>query len=243
MFEVIPAIDLRDGRCVRLAQGDFDRMTVFGDDPVGVARRWQSAGAQRIHVVDLDGAREGRPRQLEVAGVIAGAVDVPVQLGGGLRTNADVEAALDAGVDRVVLGTAALEDEDFLASSLARFDERIAVGIDARDGRVAVRGWLDVSATDALAFAQAVAGHGTRTIIYTDIARDGMLGGPNTAAVERMVRAVPGVEVIASGGVGALDDLLALRRTGARGAIVGKALYTGAVDLTTAVAAMRNEAC
>jgi phosphoribosylformimino-5-aminoimidazole carboxamide ribotide isomerase len=236
VFEVIPAIDVRAGRCVRLVQGDFERATVYGDDPVEVARRWAAEGARRIHVVDLDGAREGRPAQLHVARDIARAVPAPVQLGGGLRTFGEVEAAFETGVDRVILGTAALDDPSLLEAALERFGRRVVVGVDARDGQVAVRGWVDVSGTDALGFARDLARRGVRTIVCTDIARDGMLAGPNLPAVERMVKAVPDVEVIASGGVSRLDDLLALSRTGARGAIVGKALYTGAVDLRAAIA-------
>ena len=238
MFEVVPAIDLEAGRCVRLTQGDFARATVFDEDPVAVARRWVAAGATRIHVVDLDGARAGRPVQHEVVRTITGAVEAPVQLGGGLRTAADLEAVFAAGVHRAVLGTAALEDTALLDAAIERYEEHLAVGIDARDGRVAVRGWLDVSDQDALTFARALAGRGVRTIITTNIARDGMLGGPDVAGVAAMVEAVPGVEVVASGGVGSLADLVELSRTGARAAIVGKALYTGAVDLRAAIAAV-----
>jgi len=235
VFRVIPAIDLQGGRAVQLAQGDFERSTVFGDDPPAVARRWEAAGAELVHVVDLDGAREGGPRQLSLVGQIVRAIGVPVQLGGGLRSADDVEAAFAEGVAQVVLGTAALEDAALLDASVERFGERIAVGIDARDGRVAIRGWRDLSDRDALGFAQALATRGVRTIVYTDIVRDGMLGGPNVAATGRMVAAVPEVEVIASGGVSRPDDLLALAGTGARGAIVGTAIYTGAVDLAKAI--------
>jgi phosphoribosylformimino-5-aminoimidazole carboxamide ribotide isomerase len=242
VFRVIPAIDLQGGRVVQLAQGDFERSTVFGDDAPAVARRWEAAGAELVHVVDLDGAREGGPRQLSLVGQIVRSVGVPVQLGGGLRSTDDVEAAFAAGVSRVVLGTAALEDAALLDASVERFGERIAVGIDARDGRVAIRGWRDLSDRDALGFAGALAARGVRTIVYTDIVRDGMLGGPNVAATERMAAAVPEVEVIASGGVSRPDDLLALARTGARGAIVGTAIYTGAVDLSAAIALVRDDA-
>ncbi|MBA2446684.1 MAG: 1-(5-phosphoribosyl)-5-((5-phosphoribosylamino)methylideneamino)imidazole-4-carboxamide isomerase, partial [Chloroflexi bacterium] len=210
MFRVIPAIDLQGGRAVQLAQGDFERSTVFGDDPPAVARRWEAAGAELVHVVDLDGAREGGPRQLSLVGQIVRAIGVPVQLGGGLRSADDVEAAFAEGVAQVVLGTAAIEDAALLDASVERFGERIAVGIDARDGRVAIRGWRDLSDRDALGFARALATRGVRTIVYTDIVRDGMLGGPNVAATGRMVAAVPEVEVIASGGVSGPDDLLAL---------------------------------
>ena len=239
-MELIPAIDLRDGRCVRLVQGDFDRATVYGDDPPAIARRWQAAGASRIHVVDLDGAKEGGPRQLAVVGEIVRAVGVPTQLGGGMRSVEDIEAALAVGVDRVIVGTKAIEDPGFVDAALARFGERVGIGIDARDGRVAVRGWVDVSDVDALGLARTVASRGVRTIVYTDISRDGMLIGPNIEAMRRMVQAVPGVAVIASGGVSSLNDVLALAKTGAVGVIVGKAIYTGNVDLAEAIRAVAS---
>jgi phosphoribosylformimino-5-aminoimidazole carboxamide ribotide isomerase len=235
VFEVIPAIDLQGGRCVRLVQGDFDQATIYGDDPPGMARRWEAAGASRIHVVDLDGAKAGGPRQLDVVAEIVKAVGVPVQLGGGMRTIADVEAALAAGVDRVIVGTKAIEEPDFVDAALRMFGPRVGVGIDARDGRVAVRGWVDVSDVDALDLARDMARRGVRTIVYTDIARDGMLSGPNLEAMRRMAEAVPELGVIASGGVGAPGDILALATTGTVGVIVGKALYAGTVDLAEAI--------
>lgn len=241
MFEAIPAIDLQGGRCVRLVQGDFDRSTVYGDDPAGIARRWQAAGAARIHVVDLDGAKEGGPRQLPTVAEIVKAVSVPVQLGGGMRTVEDIQAALAVGVDRVIVGTRAIEAPEFVDEALARFGQRVGIGIDAKDGRVAVRGWVDVSDVDALELAQSVAARGIRTIVYTDIARDGMLLGPNVDAMRRMAEAVPEVGVIASGGVAKLGDILELARTGTVGVIVGKAIYTGNVDLAEAIRAVASD--
>ena len=238
MFEIIPAIDLQGGKCVRLVQGDFDQSTVYGDDPAGMARRWEAAGATRIHVVDLDGAREGGPRQLAVVSEIVKAVSVPVQLGGGLRTVDDIAAALDAGVERVMVGTKAIEDPSFVDVALARFGEVVGIGIDARDGRVAVRGWVDVSDVDALDLARSMAERGVRTIVYTDISRDGMLIGPNVEAMRKMAEAVPSVAVIASGGVGRPQDILDLASTGTVGVIVGKAIYTGNVDLAASIAAL-----
>lgn len=238
MFEIIPAIDLQGGKCVRLVQGDFDQSTVYGDDPAGMARRWEAAGATRIHVVDLDGAKEGGPRQLAVVGEIVQAVSVPVQLGGGLRTLDDIAAAVDAGVERVMVGTKAIEDPNFVDRALARFGERVGIGIDARDGRVAVRGWVDVSDVDAIDLARSMAERDVRTIVYTDISRDGMLIGPNVDAMRKMAEAVPSVAVIASGGVGAPQDILDLAVTGTVGVIVGKAIYTGNVDLAAAIAAL-----
>jgi phosphoribosylformimino-5-aminoimidazole carboxamide ribotide isomerase len=239
VFEVIPAIDLQGGRCVRLIQGDFDQATVYGDDPPGMARRWEAAGASRIHVVDLDGAKAGGPRQLPVVAEIVKAVGVPVQLGGGLRTIEDIEAALGAGVDRVMVGTQAIEDPSFVDAALAQFGKRVGIGIDARDGRVAVRGWVDVSDVDALDLARSMSKRGVRTIVYTDIARDGMLTGPNLDAMRRMAEAVPDLSVIASGGVGVPGDILELANTGTVGVIVGKAIYTGDVDLADAIQALR----
>lgn len=238
MFEIIPAIDLQGGRCVRLVQGDFDQSTVYGDDPAAMARRWESAGASRIHVVDLDGAKAGGPRQLDVVAAIVKAVRVPVQLGGGLRTTDDIAAALAAGVDRVMVGTKAIEDPGFIDEALARFGPCVGVGIDARDGRVAVRGWVDVSDVDALDLARSMQNRGVRTIVYTDISRDGMLTGPNLDAMRRMAEAVPEVAVIASGGVGVPGDITALLDTGTVGVIVGKAIYTGNVDLADAIKAL-----
>jgi phosphoribosylformimino-5-aminoimidazole carboxamide ribotide isomerase len=240
VFEVIPAIDLQGGRCVRLVQGDFDRSTVYGDEPAGIARRWQAAGASRIHVVDLDGAREGGPRQLTTVAEIVKAVSVPVQLGGGMRTVDDIEAALAVGVERVMVGTRAIEAPEFVDEALARFGSKVGIGIDAKDGRVAVRGWVDVSDVDAQDLARTMAAKGVTTIVYTDIARDGMLIGPNVEAMRRMAEAVPQIGVIASGGVAQLDDILELAKTGTTGVIVGKAIYTGNVDLAEAVRAITS---
>lgn len=242
MFEIIPAIDLQGGRCVRLVQGDFDRSTVYGDDPAGMARRWEGAGATRIHVVDLDGAKEGEPRQLAVVKAIADAVSVPVQLGGGLRTLDHIAAAVDAGVDRVMVGTKAIEDPSFVDVALRRFGELVGIGIDARDGRVAVRGWVDVSDVDALDLARQMAERGVKTIVYTDISRDGMLTGPNLDAMRKMAEAVPSISVIASGGVGKPQDIIDLAETGTVGVIVGKAIYTGNVDLASAIEALATRA-
>lgn len=229
---VIPAIDLRAGRCVRLLQGDFAHETVYGDDPVAMARRWEAAGAPLLHVVDLDGAREGRPVQAAVVARIARALAIPTQLGGGLRRLDDIDAALDAGLARVVLGTAALEDRDLLASALARWGpERIVLGIDARDGLVATWGWRATSTTRAVDLARDLAALGLRRVIYTDIGRDGTLSAPNYAALGELA-AGSGLATIASGGVAAREHLAALAAIpGVEGAIVGRALYTGHVTL------------
>jgi phosphoribosylformimino-5-aminoimidazole carboxamide ribotide isomerase len=240
MFEIIPAIDLRAGRCVRLSQGDFERETVFGEDPVAIGRHWQRLGAVRLHAVDLDGARAGRPVQLALANEIARSVHVPVQLGGGLRRPEDVEAALACGVERVVVGTAAIGAPDdtqaleFRRACLVLQPERIIVGLDARDGKLAVRGWTENTGQDVLTFAARLRDEGFRRVIYTDISRDGVLGGPNLDHLERLA-AIDGLAVIASGGISGLADLEAVAAIGVEGAIVGQALYTGDLSLTDAI--------
>jgi phosphoribosylformimino-5-aminoimidazole carboxamide ribotide isomerase len=230
---VYPAIDLRGGRCVRLTQGDFARETVYGDDPVGVARRWEALGARWLHVVDLDGARAGRPVQAPLVAAVCAAVRIPVQVGGGLRDAAAVETALEAGAARVVLGTVAAREPTRSAAICRSYPGRVAIGIDARDGVVQVAGWLEGGRVDAPTLARAAAGWGAAAIVYTDIGRDGTQRGPNLGATRAVARAA-GIPVIASGGVGSLDDVRGvaeLAAEGVAGVIVGRALYSGAVDL------------
>ncbi|MFN3681601.1 MAG: 1-(5-phosphoribosyl)-5-[(5-phosphoribosylamino)methylideneamino]imidazole-4-carboxamide isomerase [Nitrospira sp.] len=238
---VIPAIDLKDGRCVRLRQGDLAAETVYSDDPVAVARKWEEQGARLIHVVDLNGAVEGRPRNLAQIEAIVKAVHVVVQVGGGIRSIETVRQYLRSGVTRVVLGTAALLDRAFLGQACQEFPGRILLGLDARDGKVAVKGWTAVSDVSAVAVLKEMAGYAIRAVIYTDIARDGMLSGPNLAALEEVV-ACSSFPVIASGGISRIDDLLALRALGPRveGAIVGKALYDGTMDYRAIVTALKT---
>ena len=243
-FVILPAVDLRGGRCVRLYQGDYARETVFGDDPVAVARRWQQLGAAWLHVVDLDGARAGRPVQLELVRAMAEATGLQIQLGGGLRSLADVECAIRAGAARVVLGTAAVgagpgPARDFRLGCLERFGSSIVVGLDARDGKLAIRGWTESTALDAFELAAALHQEGFERIVYTDIQRDGALSGPNIEHLRRLTR-LSGLRVVASGGISSLDDLAAARRVGAEGAIVGQALYTGSIDLPAALAAVSD---
>ena len=233
-MQIIPAIDIKDGRCVRLYQGDYDRMTVFDNDPVAVARRWAELGAERLHVVDLDGAKSGRPLNAQVVFAIVRAVDIPVELGGGLRDRATVDAALNLGVDRVILGTAALSTPELIDELVAAYDGRIAVGVDARHGWVAVHGWQETSPIYATDFVRQMGQLGVQHVIYTDIIRDGTLRGPNVETLARLV-ALGGPAVIASGGVGSVHDLLRLARAGAAGAIIGQALYTGAIHLPVAL--------
>ncbi|MDA1096485.1 MAG: 1-(5-phosphoribosyl)-5-[(5-phosphoribosylamino)methylideneamino]imidazole-4-carboxamide isomerase [Chloroflexi bacterium] len=236
-MDVIPAIDLRGGKAVRLYQGDYARETVFDGDPVAVAVRWVAEGACRIHVVDLDGAREGRPVQAETVGRIVSAAGVPVQLGGGLRTLADLRVLLDLGVDRVILGTVAAEAPDLVEEACQVFGpEAIIVGIDARDGLVALRGWREGSTLDAIELARSLVLRGVRRFVHTDIARDGTLAGPNLAGMRAFIKAVDAA-VIASGGVSNAADVSALADTGVEGVIIGRALYTGAVSIAAALAA------
>lgn len=237
-FEVIPAIDLLEGRCVRLSQGRYDEATVYDADPVAVAERFVAEPIRRLHVVDLDGARAGRPlNSAVVAKIVKAAKAVPVQLGGGLRDAESVEAALELGVDRAILGTVALRDPAFVREVAARFPGRIAVGLDAREGRVAVEGWLEASDALALDVALRFEDAGVAAIIYTDIARDGMLTGPNLEATVELAEAIS-LPVIVSGGVSCEDDIersASFASRGLAGVIVGRALYTGGVQLPRAL--------
>lgn len=238
-MEVIPAIDLREGRCVRLYQGDFSRATVYAGDPVAVARWWEEQGAPRLHIVDLDGAERGRPLQLRLVERIAAAVGIPLQVGGGLRDMASLRSALEAGAERVVLGTAVLEEPCLVASAVARFGpQRVVVAVDARRGRVALRGWRDQSSTTATDLVRRVRGMGVVRFLYTDILRDGTMRGPNFRGVRALARL--GVAVLASGGIATLDHLLGLARCGAEGAVVGRALYEGAFTLPQALEALAS---
>jgi phosphoribosylformimino-5-aminoimidazole carboxamide ribotide isomerase len=237
-FEVIPAIDLLEGRCVRLAQGRYDDATVYGEDPGATAREFARHPIPRLHVVDLDGARAGRPaNEAAVREITAAAAGVPVQLGGGIRSLEAVETALGWGVERIILGTVALRDPELVREAARRFPGKIVVGIDAKQGRVAVEGWLETSETRAGPLAERFEQAGVAALVYTDIARDGMLSGPNLEATAELADAVT-IPVIVSGGVATEDDLAraaALAPRGIAGAIVGRALYTGDVDLGSAL--------
>jgi len=233
---IIPAVDLRAGRCVRLLRGRAEAETVFSDDPVAMARRWQSEGAPRLHVVDLDGAFGGGPAQTTIIRDIAGAVSIPVEVGGGLRSPEHIETVLEAGARWAIVGTRAALDPVFLGEVCRRFADRIIVGVDASDGRVAVDGWTRVLDLEAVALARAAAAAGACTIIYTDIARDGTQSGPNVWSTEAVARAA-GIPVFASGGVGSLEDIRQLAGIpGVDGVVVGRALYTGALTLSDALA-------
>ena len=243
MLTVIPAIDLKGGQCVRLRQGKADDVTVYSADPVEMAQSWVRQGARWLHVVDLDGAFEGRPIHTDVIRRITEAVPIPVELGGGLRTDDDLRAALEAGVARVILGTRAVAEPDMLVSLVGEFGEAIAVGIDARNGRVQVRGWVETTEHAATELAARVSGTGVSTLIYTDTARDGMMEGPNLEAMAKVCDATT-CNVIASGGITSAQDLRALAalgRTNMTGAIVGKALYEKSVSLAELRSAIEEE--
>ena len=233
---ILPAIDLIGGRCVRLRQGDYNQATVFDEDPVAVARRFEAAGAKWLHVVDLDGAREGEPKNLATIHAIVGAVRMSVEMGGGIRTTAAAQGLLDLGLARVILGTRAAREPEWLAEVATKFPGRVALGLDARNGRVAVEGWREETARTASDLVASVAGLPLAAIIYTDIARDGMMSGPNVEATAVLAKASP-FPVIASGGVTTVDDIRRLTKVGVAGAIIGRSLYEGKITLEAALAA------
>jgi len=235
-MQIWPAIDLRGGKCVRLQQGDYGRETIFGDDPVAVARQFQADGAKHLHLVDLDGARDGKLVNRDVIAAIVRAVSLEVEIGGGIREEATIRELFDLGLARLVIGTKAQRDPAWLREMCRLFPGRLAVGIDARDGKVATHGWLETSQVAALDLAKSYADLPLAAIIYTDIARDGMLTGPNLAAMGEMQRAVK-LPVIASGGVSNAADVAALAKIPMAGAIIGRALYEGKVTLPEALAA------
>ena len=238
-MRVIPAIDVKDGRCVRLRQGDMAAETIYSDDVTEVARKWEQSGADLIHVVDLNGAVDGEPKNLPQIQSIRRSVNASIQVGGGIRSLETVRQYLNAGVSRVVLGTAALTNRTILEEACREFPHRILLGLDARDGRVAVKGWTSVSEVKAIDLLKELSGCAIGAVIYTDIARDGMLSGPNLAALKSIVDCSP-FPVIASGGITSLEDLRAVQSLGPRieGAIVGKALYDGKLDYPAAIAAI-----
>jgi phosphoribosylformimino-5-aminoimidazole carboxamide ribotide isomerase len=238
-MQIWPAIDLRGGKCVRLQQGDYNRETVFGEDPAAMARHWTDQGAEFLHLVDLDGARDGRPTNLPAIRAIVEAVDVPCELGGGVRDEETIASLLELGVARLVIGTKALAEPDWFRSMCRRFPGRLVLGIDARDGRVATEGWLETSEALATELAAQYQDEPLAALIYTDIATDGMLAGPNLAAMQEMRSAVK-LPVIASGGVTSASDVTALANLPVAGCIIGRALYEGKLQLADALAAARE---
>jgi phosphoribosylformimino-5-aminoimidazole carboxamide ribotide isomerase len=238
-MKIFPAIDIRGGKCVRLTEGRFDQETVFADNPVDMAHKWVRLGAQFLHVVDLDGALAGKSVNLQVISEIAHAVDIPIQLGGGIRTMENIAEVLSRGVSRVILGSIAVKKPELVKEACKVYGEQIVIGIDARDGQAAVEGWGVTGGIGAEELAKKMVEAGARRIIYTDISRDGTLSGVNVAATSSLARAA-GIPVIASGGVSDLNDILAVKRAekdGVEGVIVGKAIYTGSLDLAAAIAA------
>lgn len=230
---IIPAIDLKNGKCVRLTQGQKDAETVFSHNPVDMAKSWQDQGADYLHVVDLDGAFDGVPKNLAIVEQIAKQVKIPIEFGGGLRTTQAVKSVLDLGIDRVIIGTKAIDSPTWVSDLCSAFPDRIAVGVDAKDGKVAVKGWTAVCEWTATAFAKEVEKASPSVIIYTDISKDGMLQGPNIQGLQELLRAVK-TPIIASGGISSLKDIEALSRLNIAGMIIGKALYTGHIKLSEA---------
>ncbi|MGE4282526.1 MAG: 1-(5-phosphoribosyl)-5-[(5-phosphoribosylamino)methylideneamino]imidazole-4-carboxamide isomerase [Clostridia bacterium] len=236
---IYPAIDIRQGKCVRLVQGSFSDVTVYSDDPMQMAKKWEQQGAEYIHLVDLDGALSGQSINNEVIRKIAKAVNIPVQLGGGIRSIETIQSLLENGVTRVILGTAAVKNPLLVKEAVERYGDQIAIGIDAKDGKAAVDGWEEVSDITALGLALKMQDIGVKTIIYTDIAKDGMLQGPNVDAMREMAGSLR-IDVIASGGVSVLEDVKRLVHTGVQGAIIGKALYVENISLPEALCAAKE---
>lgn len=238
---VIPAIDLKNGKCVRLLQGKKDKVTVYSDDPVSIARKWEGLGAEILHIVDLDGAFTGKQSNFDIIASIRRATDITIQVGGGIRDIARIEKLLNTGISRVILGTSAVREPGMIRDACERYPGKILIGIDARDGKVAVRGWEEVTEFDAQEFARTIEAYQIAGIIYTDIARDGMMTGPNFGALSKMIAAVR-IPVIASGGVSSTDDIRALLGIpGLWGVITGKALYAGTLDLEQAIKIVKND--
>lgn len=240
-MNLFPAIDLRDGKVVRLTQGDYDRMTVYGEDPCAQARQFVEAGARYLHVVDLDGAKDGTLSNYGSIAALAKQGGLYIEVGGGIRTEERIEKYLSLGVNRCILGSVAVTDFDFTARMLKRYGERITVGVDAKDGFVAIHGWKEVSAEKGVDFCRRLADAGCTAIIYTDIACDGAMQGTNLALYRQLAAEVPGVAFTASGGISSEAELLELKKMGTAAAILGKSLYTGALDLKRCVELVQNE--
>jgi phosphoribosylformimino-5-aminoimidazole carboxamide ribotide isomerase len=237
---IIPAIDIRGGKCVRLRQGDYAQETIFSDDPVAIAKDWVDQGATMLHLVDLDGAKAGRPVNTSVIADICQAARVPCQLGGGLRTDEGVRQAIDVGVARAIIGTAALREPEWFARLVVSLPNQLVLGLDAKNGKVATEGWLDVSSIDAVHLAERYRDLPLAGIVYTDIAKDGMMQGPNVEMTAALARSSPHL-VIASGGVSTDDDVLALQRSGVRACILGRSLYEGTIQLPQLLARLNVE--
>ncbi len=231
---IIPAIDIKNGQCVRLIQGDYDQITNYGDNPVSQAMEWQTLGAEMIHLVDLDGAKEGRLMNGELIRKISEQIDAPIEVGGGIRNTQAVENYIQSGVSRVIIGTAAVNDPEWLNQMVQKYGDKICVSIDAKDGKIATEGWLKATDTDAIEYILKLEQMGVKTIVYTDISKDGMMKGPNFEMYEKISK-LSKIDVIASGGVSTLADVKRLKEMNLYGAIIGKALYEGAIDLKEAL--------
>ena len=239
-MKLYPAIDLKDGKCVRLLQGDYNEVTVYGNHPSEMAKKWESLGGDFLHIVDLDGAKAGKGINEAAIKEIVSSVSIPIELGGGIRSIEDIRLQLDRGVNRVILGSAAIKNRALVKEAIETFGaEKIVVGVDAKGGMVAIEGWLEVTDTTALAFCKELEKMGVQTVIYTDIAKDGMMQGPNIEETKKLVDET-NLQIVASGGVSSLEDLKALEKIGVHGAIIGKAIYTGAIQLEEAVALFKN---
>lgn len=234
MFEIIPAIDLLNGKCVRLRQGRYDAETVYSSNPVAMAKQWEAEGAKRLHVVDLDGARTGLPKNIDIIKSITREIKIPVQAGGGIRNFDLIKELLAFGVDRVILGTTAVNNPNMLGRFCKEFGDHLAVAIDAKDGKAATNGWTKISKKDTLTLAREAIELGVKRFVYTDISRDGMLSGPNYEGIKKFTLALK-VPVIASGGVASKEDIEKLKGTGAEGCIIGQALYTGKIKLNEVI--------
>jgi phosphoribosylformimino-5-aminoimidazole carboxamide ribotide isomerase len=229
-----PAIDILDGKCVRLTQGKFDQAKVYFDDPLDAAKKWADAGAQWLHVVDLNGAKEGKPVNVGIIERIMTSIDLPVQIGGGIRTQDTAEIFLTMGAGRIIIGSAAIDDPDLVQILSVKYEDRVGVSLDAKNGKIAIHGWQDVSDKDAVEIAQQFEGMGVYTLVYTDIAKDGMMTGPNWEGLKSMIDAV-GMHVVASGGISSLDDVKKAKEMGAGGCILGRGLYENKIDLGEAL--------
>jgi phosphoribosylformimino-5-aminoimidazole carboxamide ribotide isomerase len=238
-MKIYPAVDIYDGKCVRLKEGSLERMEVFYENPADAAKMWEQKGAKALHIIDLNGAFSGKLGNRDIIEGIIKSVGIPVQVGGGLRSIESIQEVLDMGAARAIIGTAAVMDEEVLETGYKKFAERLAVSVDAKDGYVAIKGWVNVSEFSAYNFANKLVGKGLRNIIYTDISRDGLLKGPNFDGIEKMCN-VEGARITASGGITSIDDLLAVKATGAEGVIIGKALYAGAIRLEDALKALED---
>lgn len=240
-MKLYPAIDLKEGQCVRLLQGNYNEVTVYGNHPADMAKKWEQLGGDYLHIVDLDGAKSGKSINAEAIKEIVNTVTIPIEVGGGIRTLEDIKVQLARGVDRVILGSAAIKNKGLVKEAIDCFGaDKIVIGVDAKNGKVAVEGWLEVTDTTALDFCQALEKLGVETVIYTDIAKDGMMQGPNIEETKKLVENTK-LKIIASGGVSSLEDLKALHRIGVYGAIIGKALYTNAISLEEATALFKKE--